>query len=103
GELRVGHDGGGVRVDEDDAVALLTERLTRLGAGVVELAGLADHDRARADEEDGADVGAAGHQRSVSAADRLTTAVSSCFTFLRSYAARSLPLLRWRKERRERA
>ena len=34
----------------------------RLGAGVVELAGLADDDRAGADDQDAGDVGAAGHQ-----------------------------------------
>ena len=53
GELRVGHDRRRVRVDQDDAVALLLERLARLRAGVVELAGLADDDRAGADEQDG--------------------------------------------------
>ncbi len=61
GELRVGHDGGRVRVDEDDAVALFAKGLARLRAGVVELARLADDDGAGADEEDRADVGAAGH------------------------------------------
>src|SRR5690606_33047508 len=37
-EGRIGHDGGGVGVDEDDAVPLLLEGLARLHAGVVELA-----------------------------------------------------------------
>jgi hypothetical protein len=37
-ELRVGHDGRGVGVDQDDAVALLAQRLAGLGAGIVELA-----------------------------------------------------------------
>jgi hypothetical protein len=60
-EVRIGHDGGGVRVDEDDPVALLSERLARLGAGVVELASLADHDRARADDEDGVEVFSSRH------------------------------------------
>jgi hypothetical protein len=41
-----------VAVDQDDAVALLAQRLAGLGAGVVELAGLADDDRAGADDED---------------------------------------------------
>ena len=58
---RVGHDGGRVGVDQDDAVALLLQRLAGLRAGVVELAGLADHDRAGADDEDAVDVGAFGH------------------------------------------
>jgi hypothetical protein len=32
GHLRVGHDGGGVRVDQDDPVTLLAQRLAGLGA-----------------------------------------------------------------------
>ena len=61
GKARVSHDGGRVRVHQDDAVAFGAEGLAGLGAGVVELAGLADDDRAGADDEDGVDVGAAGH------------------------------------------
>ena len=48
----VGHDGGGVRVDEDDLVARFSERLACLGAGIIEFTGLADDDRAGADDED---------------------------------------------------
>ena len=48
----VGHDGGGVAVDQDGPVTLGLERLARLGARIVELAGLADDDRAGADDED---------------------------------------------------
>ena len=51
-ELRVGHDRGGVRVDEDRPVALFAQHLARLGPRVVELARLADHDRPRADDQD---------------------------------------------------
>ena len=47
GQLRVRHDRRRVRVDQHDAQALLAERLARLGPRVVELAGLADHDRPR--------------------------------------------------------
>ena len=61
GHLRVGHDRRGVGVDQDDAVALLAQRLAGLGAGVVELAGLADDDRPRADDHDRADVGSLRH------------------------------------------
>ena len=61
GHLGVGHDGGRVRVDQDDLVALLAQRLARLGARVVELAGLADDDRAGADDQDLVDVGTLGH------------------------------------------
>ena len=52
GELRVGHDRGRVRVDEDDPVTLALERADGLRARVVELAGLSDDDRARPDDED---------------------------------------------------
>jgi len=61
GHLRVGHDRGRIAVHEDDLVALLAQRLARLRARVVELARLADDDRAGADDQDGVDVGAFGH------------------------------------------
>ena len=61
GHLRVGHDRRRVGVDQDDAVALLAQRLAGLGAGVVELAGLADDDRPRPDDHDRADVGSLRH------------------------------------------
>ena len=52
GQPFAGLDRGDVRVDEDRGDALLLERLDRLRAGVVELAGLADLQRARAEHED---------------------------------------------------
>ena len=61
-QLRIGHDGRRVGVDQDDAVAFRLERLDRLGAGVIELAGLADHDRTGADHQDQLDIGTFGHQ-----------------------------------------
>jgi hypothetical protein len=61
GELGVGHDGGGIGIDEDDAIAFLAQRLARLGARVVELARLADYDRTGADDQDALDVGALRH------------------------------------------
>jgi len=60
-ELRVGHDGRRVRVDEDDPVPFALEDAAGLGAGVVEFAGLADDDRTRAEDEDGAEIGPSGH------------------------------------------
>ncbi|MPM28721.1 hypothetical protein SDC9_75249 [bioreactor metagenome] len=63
GELRVGHDRRRVGVHQDHPVALLAQHPARLGAGVVELTGLADDDRAGADDEDRFDVGAASHLR----------------------------------------
>ena len=62
-ELRIGHDRRGVRVDEDHPDAFGLEDAAGLGARVVELACLTDHDRARADDQHGGDVVATRHQR----------------------------------------
>jgi hypothetical protein len=61
GKLRVGHDGGRIGVHEHDAVSFLLEGFAGLRAGVIELARLANDDRAGADDEDGVNVGAFGH------------------------------------------
>ncbi len=61
GKTRVGHDRGRVGVDEDDLVTVLFEDLAGLGARIVELAGLADHDGAGADDENALDIGTFGH------------------------------------------
>ena len=50
--LGVGHDRRRVGVDEHDLVPLLHQHPGRLRPGVVELRRLADHDRARADQQD---------------------------------------------------
>jgi hypothetical protein len=60
-QARVGHDRGGVGVDQDDPVAFFPERLAGLSPRVVELAGLADHDRPGADDQDRFDVVTSGH------------------------------------------
>ena len=62
--VRVGHDGGGVRVDQHDAIAVLAERLAGLGSRIVELASLPDDDRAGPDDHDRGDVLALRHRRS---------------------------------------
>ncbi|MGY4356104.1 hypothetical protein ACVW0J_002597 [Bradyrhizobium sp. i1.7.7] len=64
GQFRIGHDGGRIGIDEDDAIALFLQRLHRLRARIVELAGLADHDGTSADDQDGGDVCTFGHQLS---------------------------------------
>ena len=64
-QFRIGHDRGRIGIDQDDPVALLLQRLDRLGAGIVELAGLADHDRTGADDEDRRDVSTFGHSVSL--------------------------------------
>ena len=61
GRRRVGHDGGGVAVDQDDLVTLFAQRFTGLHAGVVELTGLTDDDGAGPDDEDRLNVCALGH------------------------------------------
>ena len=56
GELGVGHDGGRVGVHQDDPQAFLLEDTQCLGAGVVELGGLADDDRAGTNDEDALEI-----------------------------------------------
>ena len=62
GQIRIGHDGRRIGVHQDDPVALVLERLAGLRAGIVELAGLADDDRAGADDQDRLNVGSFGHR-----------------------------------------
>ena len=50
--LRVRHDRGRIGIHQDDAVAFFAQGLTGLGTRIIELAGLADDDRSRADDED---------------------------------------------------
>jgi hypothetical protein len=61
GHLGVGHDGRGIGVHQHHAVAFLAQRLAGLDARIIELARLADDDRAGADDQDGLDVCALGH------------------------------------------
>src|SRR5690606_8189227 len=61
GHFRIGHDRRRVAVDQHHPVTLLAQRLAGLRAGVVELAGLTDHDRAGADDQDGLDISALWH------------------------------------------
>ena len=60
-ELRIGHDGGRVGVDEDHTVTLFPQCFAGLGSRIIEFTGLSDDDRARANDEDGVDVGALRH------------------------------------------
>ena len=63
GEVLAGLHGGDVGVDQHHPDALLLERLDRLRAGVVELAGLADLQRAAAEQQDGRGFRVAGMHR----------------------------------------
>ena len=58
---RVGHDRRRVAVDQNDFVAFFAQRLAGLHAGVIELAGLADDDRASANDENAFEVCALRH------------------------------------------
>src|SRR4029077_1535344 len=61
GELRIGHDGRRIGVDEDDLEPFFLERLRRLRPRIVELGALPDYDRAGANDQDAVDVGALRH------------------------------------------
>ncbi len=61
GELRIGHNGGGVAVDQHHAVPFFAQRAAGLHAGVIEFAPLPDDNGAGADDQDRMDVGASGH------------------------------------------
>src|SRR5829696_1498798 len=62
-DLRVSHYGRRIGVYEDYAVTLVAQGVASLGTRVVELCGLPDHDRSRADDQDARDVVAPGHAR----------------------------------------
>ena len=61
GHIRIGHDRRGIRIDQNDAIALFLESFASLGPGIIELARLADDNRAGANDHDGLDVCAFGH------------------------------------------
>ena len=67
GHLRVGHDRGRIGIDQHDLVAFFAQGLAGLGAGIIELAGLADNDRAGADQQNLMDVVTSWHERFLSA------------------------------------
>ena len=62
GHIRIGHDRRRIGIDEDDPIALRAQRLAGLGAGIVEFAGLADDDRAGANDHNGRNIRPAGHR-----------------------------------------
>ena len=63
GDVLVGHDGGGVGVDQHHLHALLLEGAAGLGAGVVKLGGLADDNGAGAQHQHLFDLGILRHGR----------------------------------------
>ncbi len=89
GDLGVGHDRRRVAVDQDRPDALGAEGAAGLGAGVVELGGLADHDRPGAEDQDGRGLAADGLGRSRPAAQRGDPARSAARATNRSNTARA--------------
>ena len=61
GKIRIGHNGRGIRVDQNHSNAFGSKNTARLGSGIVEFGCLTDHNRARPDHEDGIDVMAFRH------------------------------------------
>ena len=51
-QFRICHNRRRVRIDEDDPIALLTQRFARLRTRIVKFAGLSDNDRTRPDDHD---------------------------------------------------
>ena len=51
GHFWIGHDGGGIRIDQHHRIAFFAERLTRLRAAIVEFATLSNDDGSGADEK----------------------------------------------------
>lgn len=51
-----------VGIDQNDFVAFVLQRLARLGSGVVEFAGLANNNGARANDHDAVKIGAFRHR-----------------------------------------
>ena len=52
-QIRVGHDGGRIGIDEDDAITFGFEGLAGLGAGIIKLARLTYDNRSSPDDENG--------------------------------------------------
>ena len=61
GGFRIRHDGGRVGIDQHDLISQLPQGLAGLGPGIVKFAGLADDDRAGADDQNFVDVGSLWH------------------------------------------
>ena len=59
----IGHDRGGIRVDEDNLVAQASQGLAGLRAGVIKLASLPNDDRTGTDDQDFLEVSASWHGR----------------------------------------
>ena len=61
---RIGHDGGGIGIDQNHPVAFLSKGLTGLRTRVVKFAGLTDDDGSSAQNQNAFNIGAFWHQAS---------------------------------------
>ena len=61
GQVRIGHDGGRIRIDQHHFIAVRAQRFAGLRAGIIELAGLADDDRPGADDQNAMEIVAPRH------------------------------------------
>ena len=77
GQLRVGHDGRRIGINQNQTVALFSQSLNRLRAGIIELTGLPNDDGAGTDDEDGLEVCAARHGGGIFAILTATWAVEN--------------------------
>ncbi len=62
GKARIGHDRGGIGVNQNDPIPLFPQRFARLRAGIVEFTRLADDNGACPDDQDAVDILAFGHE-----------------------------------------
>jgi hypothetical protein len=61
GEFGISHDRRRIGVDQDHPEALVPQHAAGLSTGIVELAGLPNHNGTRADHKNGSDIGPARH------------------------------------------
>ena len=73
----IGHNGGRIGVHQHHLVALFPEGLARLGAGIIELAGLADNDWPGPDQQNLVNVFATWHYVVLSALLRVWGSLKS--------------------------
>ena len=79
GHGRIGHDRGGVRVHQDDSIALFAQCFAGLRAGIIKFACLADDDGARANDQDTVEIRSSRHYAaSMSAINWSNKAMMSC-------------------------
>ena len=56
GHARIGHDRRRIRIDQHHLIAFFAQGFAGLGSRIIELAGLTDHDRARANQQNSVNI-----------------------------------------------